>query len=103
MSASQESPTTIAFRKWLERNEAYIHPSVFFAPGKYGSSVFTKTALEGDCKIVSCPFDVIITPERARYALQQLSTDTSPLSDHDALCTYLLLHTGGLREMISER
>jgi hypothetical protein len=103
MNKSQEPPTTVVFRKWLQNNGAYIHPSVIFVPGKYGSSVLTTNLLEENCKIVSCPFDLIITPKVAHDALRSLSTYPHPLSDQDALCTYLVLHSETLRDKVSKR
>lgn len=93
MPALEESAVAVAFRRWLEKNDAYLHPSLYFAMGEYGSSVFTSGVLESDTMMMSCPMSLIITPENARDALELLASTPCPLDDREVICTYLVLHT----------
>lgn len=96
----QETQTTKAFRGWLQQNGAYIHPSAFFAQGPYGFSLFTSTTLDKDSTIVSCPFDLILTPLVAKNALQSLVGSQCTLNDREAVCAYLVLHSAACRMKI---
>lgn len=101
-SMEHESEKTQRFQKWLQDNNAYTHPSIFFDQGEYGSSVFTSTMLNENTTIVSCPFDLIITSKVAKDALQSLTGNPCRLDDREALCTYLVLHSAKCRERISK-
>jgi len=92
MPAPEESAIAVAFRRWLEKNDAYVHPGLYFATGQYGSSVFTSGVLESESTIVSCPISLIITPKYARDALELLASTSCPLDDREVICTYLVLH-----------
>jgi hypothetical protein len=95
----EEPPAVAPFRKWLITNGALIHEEVYFHMGVYGLSLYTKATLPRDSRVVSCPFDLIITAISCQESLFGLclASGRSPvpfglLGEREIVCTYLILH-----------
>jgi hypothetical protein len=99
----KEEPEYIkTFRKWLMDNGAYINPSIYFAHGEHGMSIYSDEDLGDDSTVVSCPFDLMITPKSAKESLRKLAewkgvrlqkmSTIEGLENGLAICIYLVLH-----------
>ncbi|PVF96460.1 SET domain-containing protein [Serendipita vermifera] len=103
--ATEEPECINTFRKWLKDNGAYIDPHVYFARGEYGMSIYSHEDLEENSTVVSCPFDIMITPKTSKDSLRKLAEwkgvssgkidAVKDLDDGLAVCTYLVLHFKG--------
>lgn len=65
----------------------------------YGHRVVAAKDIPADTKVVSCPFDLVITPELSRKAVCSVLGDSSKLvkessqwTEREWLSTYLSLH-----------
>ncbi|KAF9450632.1 SET domain protein [Macrolepiota fuliginosa MF-IS2] len=82
-------------KKWIIENGGSFHPNVQF---KYaGTTGNTAIAIEGipaDASIVSCPFSLVITEERAQKNLSSLfsTEDVIGWTERQWISTYICLH-----------
>jgi hypothetical protein len=95
----EEPPEVAPFRKWLLTNGALIHEDLYFNMGAYGLSVYTKAKLPRDSRVVSCPFNLIITADSCQKSLFELCTATGrsyepfgSLTEREIVSVYLILH-----------
>ena len=104
------------FRSWLLDNGGYIHPDVFLTPGasfylvirrpkcqlsgtvSSGLNVVSHQDIPADTKIVSCPFNLAITPAVARKGLAavlrvyETHSTFDGWSERQLIASYLCMH-----------
>ena len=80
-----------ALGKWLTARGGRVHERLRYQRGPYGMGLHLdgRGVDRGD-ELVSCPFDLAVTPALAR---RQLNDRLPPdCSDHIAICSYIALH-----------
>ncbi|TCD65147.1 hypothetical protein EIP91_003040 [Steccherinum ochraceum] len=65
----EESSNVRIFRSWFASNGGYMHPHVHYSQVSSGFNIVAKNAIEKDTEVISCPFNLIVTPSLARNAL----------------------------------
>ncbi|KZT69429.1 SET domain-containing protein [Daedalea quercina L-15889] len=84
------------FIQWFSNNDGRFHPNVSFQAGPSGYSVIATQDIPSDTTVVSCPFNLAVTPDVSRRALISVlgSADTSlsTWSERQLICSYLCLH-----------
>ncbi|KAI0370920.1 SET domain-containing protein [Pilatotrama ljubarskyi] len=95
-----EPQNIAAFKSWLVKNGATIHPDVHFEPVASGFNAIARNDVPADTAVVSIPYSLSVTPEVAKTALQQISSASGNagaaqldgLIERQLVCTYVCMH-----------
>ncbi|ORY30006.1 hypothetical protein BCR39DRAFT_530565 [Naematelia encephala] len=95
--SKQQLPNAAILREWLEAHGGVFHPSVEFRNDPLtGLSPFASTELPSGETLVSCPFELAVTPEESTRAICDIcGLDDSELqgwNERMRICGYLGLH-----------
>lgn len=92
MYQDKTSGTDSGLGKWLAQSDSGFHPALHAAKSLSGFTWQTLSDLAVGTKLVSCPFDLVISPSACRASLPSFVRQVEHLSDRQLMATYLALH-----------